>query len=212
MVKLQKKLESMDAVGRRQIADVISRSFDVASRIEEEHFWGANRTGVGFSKIVETGGRVQTTAERSRVRKFLPSFSSVNNKDLVGGDLHMLAEACVKLLGASRQSLGVSVTDKVEIETNAAVSGDEGGEDEEEESDHEDERISIPSDGGDFSVREASIVGAAGAVKIMKRTVHFDEIEVVVSEEPFKSVVCRLVSFAVPIGMLLLPMTLVIVT
>lgn len=146
--KLRKKLESIDDVGRSQIQEVIDRSFEATDFISEQHFWGADREGAGFSTIVKTGGRVQTFKHRSGARMFSPSLSRQTKDDLISGDIQVLVEACVKLLGFSRQSWGIPLMGEADVIKNAVLdvgsaSDDEETVDAEEEFDAGDE-FSMP--------------------------------------------------------------------
>ena len=85
------------------------------------------------------------------------------NKQLLQGDLHKLAEVCARLLGASRQALGVFDTDNELIEANAVLS--EGEERKDDEEQDETAFVAIPCEGRDFLLGEASILPSANMTR-----------------------------------------------
>jgi hypothetical protein len=143
--KLRVKLESMDEVGRLQIQEVVERGFGVVTKLTESHFWSAKRQGLGFSKVIETGGRIQSSKQRAQVRKFVPFLPQRLPAELLRGSLIDLVDDCVSLLGFSRKYTGVHVPDIAKAQEYAAVSEDE------ETDDDSDDRIVVSTDGKEIA-------------------------------------------------------------
>lgn len=136
--KLEKKFAKMDPAWLADLQEVKERGFDAAAEIVDGHFWGVLKTGVGFSHVIETGGRVQTAQQRSLVRMFVPSLPDW--PAALDKGIQDLSEACIKLLGFYRASLGVPIMDPEEANQHAAeVGGDVF-------SDDDDDVLIVPSD------------------------------------------------------------------
>ncbi len=97
----------------------------MAGSMREDHFWSIKPEGDGYSKIVETGGRVQSSQYRSEFRMFCPSLSKQSKEALVSGKLQSFAEACAKLVGFSLHSFRLPVLGDAEVDKRAALDEDE---------------------------------------------------------------------------------------